>query len=216
MDKVDDDNDRNYIKQLERGLDDAIKKAKDENDNENVEEPGVKDSDDTSPTGGNKSDDAISDSKESSGADAEDLDKRLESMSDEDKLNLLKDQNTSESDRIKIKASFYLAGYGNYDGKTAVTKNNFKVVHDTGLGNKADIKEVIEVDTGTPPKTIKMKTTNKPQKVTYTYQETKDGEYLYVSNVGGQTYVLQQHGNEFSLVQYQYHDGWNKVDINQK
>lgn len=122
----------------------------------------------------------------------------------------------SPEDRAKVKAAFYLDGYKNYDGKTAVTKDNFKVVHDTGLGNKADISNVIDVAAGTPPSTIKMKTTNKPQEVTYTYQETKDGEYLYKSNAGGQTYVLQQHGEEFTLVQYKYHDGWNKVDVHQK
>lgn len=127
----------------------------------------------------------------------------------------------SPEDRAKIKASFYLKGYKNYDGKTAITKENFKIVHDEGLGNKADISNVKDVAAGTPPKTIKMETTNKPQEVTYTYQETKDGEYLYKSNAGGQTYVLQQHGNqqhgyEFTLVQYKYHDGWNKVDVHQK
>ena len=122
----------------------------------------------------------------------------------------------SPEDRAKVKASFYLKGYKNYDGKTTVTKDNFKVIHDTGLGNKADISNVVDVEAGTPPKTIKMKTTNKPQEVTYTYQETKDGEYLYKSNAGGQTYVLQQNGSEFTLVQYKYHDGWNKVDVHQK
>lgn len=225
LDKVDDDNDRNYIKQLERGLDDAIANAKND---ETVQKPAeVKPEADetTKPTEAKSATETANapaaaqstDDTENAPEDAQFNGKTIDeikAMPTGELKEFL--EALSPEDRAKVKAAFYLDGYKNYDGNTAVTKDNFKVVHDTGLGINADIINVVDVAADTPPKTITMKTTNKPQDVTYTYQGTKDGEYLYKSSVSEQIYVLQQHGEEFTLVQYKYHDGWNKVDVHQK
>ena len=59
-----------------------------------------------------------------------------------------------------------------------------------------------------------METKNGKVPVTYEYVKTVNGEYIYKSNhSAGQEYVLQKHGEEFALIQYEFNEGYEVPDV---
>ena len=140
----------------------------------------------------------------------------LPNMSKEDKVALLGKALPSEL-KAKIKASFYVTGYTNYDGKTELKDGDVILAHDvSGLtkdttkgAGKAD-STITKSDNGSHPKTIVI---HDRKDITYTYKETADGEYIYTSDQDKQDYVLQKGADgKFYLMQYEYHKGYGERD----
>lgn len=145
-------------------------------------------------------------------------DKLKEAGNDRNKLlALINDSSLTPEERAKAKAKYAETfGYTNYDGKDTINKDNMKLVTDTGLGSKADITTYVDVkqEAGSHPTKITMQTKNSKTKVTYQYVRVVDGEYIYESQSGnGQRYALQKKGNDYALVQYVYHKGFDDPDV---
>lgn len=137
---------------------------------------------------------------------------------DNDKLlALINDNSLTPEERTKAKAKYAATyGYTNYNGKEVITKDNMKLVTDTGLGNNADITTFVDVKQveGSHPTEITMQTKYSKTKVTYTFVGIVDGEYIYESQSGkGQQYALQKNSNGYALVEYAYHKGFNEPDV---
>lgn len=140
----------------------------------------------------------------------------LPNMTDDDKKALLEKALPTEL-KAKIKASFYVTGYTNYDGKTELKDGDVILAHDvSGLtkdttkgAGKAD-STITKSDNGSHPKTIVI---HDRKDITYTYKETADGEYIYTSDQNKQDYVLQKGADgKFYLMQYAYHKGYGERD----
>lgn len=138
----------------------------------------------------------------------------LKGMSASEKLNLLKDKDTDSAVRAKIKATFYAPNFTNYDGSTVLNNGDVMLAHDAS-GNTRDTKmvenksEVTKAENGNHPQTIVI---HDSKDITYTYKETIDGEYIYVSDQDKQEYVLQKNGDKYYLQQYEYHKGYGEKD----
>lgn len=215
LDGNDDGNDNDYIKQLKRGLDDKINelKGKESANKPETKVDGADKKGKVAPadeTGNVKDDAAVGSTKFD--------DKLKEAGNDRNKLlGLINDSSLTPEERAKAKAKYAETfGYTNYDGKDTINKDNMKLVTDTGLGSKADITTYVDVkqEVGSHPTEITMQTKYSKTKVTYKYVGVVDGEYIYESQSGkGQQYALQKNSNDYALVEYPYHKGFDDPDV---
>ena len=218
LDGNDDGNDNDYIKQLRRGLDDKIKEAE-AREAKNKKETKPKDTTkvDTTSAGDGANKAAKPDSKVKPGDGSFD-DKLKAAGNDKDKLlALINDKSLKPEEKAKAKAKYAATfGFTNYDGKAEINKDNMKLVRDTGLGDKADITTYVKVKQaqGSHPTEITMRTKYSKTNVTYLYVGIVDGEYIYESQAGNkQQYALQKNSNGYALVEYEYHNGYDKPDV---
>lgn len=147
---------------------------------------------------------------------ADKLTNLLPNMSEEDKKALLEKGLPTELN-AKIKASFYKKGYTNYNGQTELKNGDVILAHDVSGKTKDTVRgenkaesTITKSANGNHPQTIVI---HDRKDVTYTYKETKDGEYIYTSDQDKQDYVLQKGTDgKFHLMQYAYHKGYGERD----
>ena len=113
----------------------------------------------------------------------------------------------------------YLPGYTNYDGKTELQNGDVIRAHDVSEKTKDTVivngktSKITKSTNGSHPQTIVIQDT---KDITYTYKETVNGEYVYVSDQDHQEYILQKHGDKYELIQYDWHEGYGKKDWSSK
>lgn len=124
--------------------------------------------------------------------------------------------------RVKVKQSFYEAGYSNVK-ESEITAELLGKLQDVIDASKiADFKNVT---LGTPKKdsngkwTIPVETykddAGKTHRlgVSYVQVEAVDGEVIFHGKQLTQKYVLQTDGKDLHLMQYKYHEGYGKGDV---
>lgn len=124
--------------------------------------------------------------------------------------------------RVKVKQSFYEAGYSNVK-ESEITAELLGKLQDVIDASKiADFKNVT---LGTPKKdsngkwTIPVKTYEDDNgkvhnlNVPYVQVEVVDGEVIFHGKQLTQKYVLQTDGKDLHLMQYKYHEGYGKGDV---
>ena len=219
LDGNDDGNDNDYIKQLRRGLDEKIKEAEAREAGKAKNDGKAGDAGKSNKTGaGDGANNAAKPDSNVKPSDGSFDDKLKAAGDDKDKLlALINDKSLKPEEKAKAKAKYAATfGFTNYDGKAEINKDNMKLVRDTGLGNKADITTYVEVKQakGSHPTEITMRTKYSKTNVTYKYVGIVDGEYIYESQAGNkQQYALQKNRNGYALVEYEYHNGYDKPDV---
>ena len=124
-----------------------------------------------------------------------------------------------DDDGVSDNAHTYLDGYTNYDGKTELQDDDVIKAHDTSGKTKDTVivngktSKITKSTNGSHPQTIVIQDT---KDITYTYKETVNGEYVYVSDQDHQEYILQKHGDKYELIQYDWHEGYGKKDWSSK
>ncbi len=121
-----------------------------------------------------------------------------------------------EALRKLIKQKLY-GNYTNYDGKTKLNNGDVTLANDTSgktrntVNKTGKTTKIVSSLTGNHPETITIYDT---KTITYTYQDTIDGEYIYKSNAtGGQLYALQKTTDgKYELKQYSWHNGYGTKD----
>lgn len=124
--------------------------------------------------------------------------------------------------RVKVKQSFYEAGYSNVK-ESEITAELLGKLQDVIDASKiADFKNVT---LGTPKKdsngkwTIPVETYKDDAgkthnlNVSYVQVEVVDGEVIFHGKQLTQKYVLQTDGKDLHLMQYKYHEGYGKGDV---
>lgn len=226
LDGNDDKKDKKYIEELKCGLADKIKladtTAKDDAETVQTAKPQVvepkievaeDDGAETSISNAKNIDDLLKCSPKTDEEKAAFAAKYKELMPEPTAADLAKI--TDDALRALVKKQYYGTN-SNYDGKTELKDGDVLHAHDNS-GKTRDtfningkITNITTSDDGPHPKTI---TINDQKKITYTYLETNDGEYLYKSSAGGQIYALQKtDSGKYELKQYSWHEGYGKKD----
>ena len=124
--------------------------------------------------------------------------------------------------RVKVKQSFYEAGYSNVKESEITVELLGKLQDVIDASKIADFKNVT---LGTPKKdsngkwTIPVKTYEDDNgkvhnlNVPYVQVEVVDGEVIFHGKQLTQKYVLQTDGKDLHLMQYKYHEGYGKGDV---
>ena len=126
---------------------------------------------------------------------------------------------SGDDDGVSDNTHTYLDGYTNYDGKTELQDGDVIKAHDTSGKTKDTVivngktSKITKSTNGSHPQTIVIQDT---KDITYTYKETVNGEYVYVSDQDHQEYILQKHGDKYELIQYDWHEGYGKKDWSSK
>ena len=127
-----------------------------------------------------------------------------------------------EEVRIEVKKSFYEAGYSNVKESEITVELLGKLQDVIDASKIADFKNVT---LGTPKKdsngkwTIPVKTYEDDNgkvhnlNVPYVQVEVVDGEVIFHGKQLTQKYVLQTDGKDLHLMQYKYHEGYDKGDV---
>ena len=124
--------------------------------------------------------------------------------------------------RVKVKQSFYEAGYSNVKESEITPELLGKLKNVIDASKIPDFKNVT---LGVPKKDSNSKWTipvetykddaGKTHRlgVSYVQVEVVDGEVIFHGKQLTQKYVLQTDGNDLHLMQYKYHEGYDKGDV---
>lgn len=140
---------------------------------------------------------------------------KAKNLSNDEKVELAKNANIPEI-REAVKQSFY-GTHTNYDGNTEIAEANLVQAIDLSRKTRPTVKaegkedaKITKADNSNRPQTIVI---HDKKDITYTYKETKDGEYIYESDQDEQEYALQKTAEgKYELVQYNWHKGFAKKD----
>jgi hypothetical protein len=142
---------------------------------------------------------------------------KVKTLGKADREALAQNANIPVELRKAAKESLYTTGYTNYDGNTEIAEADLIKAHDKSPKTRDTVKAegkadatITKADGEKHPQTIVI---HDVKDITYTYKETKDGEYIYVSDQDKQEYALQKTAaGKYELVQYKWHKGYGEKD----
>lgn len=122
--------------------------------------------------------------------------------------------------RIKVKQSFYEAGYTNVKPEELsddLLKKLVSIIDKSDIDDFNNIKVLKTTKSGENKWTVGIKSNESGTEVSYVQVEVVDGELIFHGKQENQKYVLQKDkDNKLHLMQYKYHQGFGTADVSKQ
>ncbi len=122
--------------------------------------------------------------------------------------------------RIKVKQSFYEAGYTNVKPEELsddLLKKLVSIIDKSDIDDFNNIKVLKTTKSGENKWTVGIKSNESGTEVSYVQVEVVDGELIFHGKQENQKYVLQKDkDNKLHLMQYKYYQGFGTADVSKQ